>query len=193
AFVLGVWLGTSNVALVAFAQEHGSPGFGGVLIGLTVLSGSVCGLTYGGITWKVDVVQRLLWIGLVLGLGSLPLLAAHSLWLMAPLALVAGMAISPMLITLYSMLGNLVPKSSITEGFAWFASVITFGISACAWSRRRFVRAMPRVGRAASSAARSAARAASRSASTTSETSPHVCASAAVSRRPDVSHSSARA
>ena len=129
-FVLGVWLGTSNVALVAFAQEHGSPGFGGVLIGLTVLSGSVCGLTYGGITWKVDVVQRLLWIGLVLGLGSLPLLVAHSLWLMAPLALVAGMAISPMLITLYSMLGNLVPKSSITEGFAWFASVITFGISA---------------------------------------------------------------
>jgi MFS family permease len=129
-FVLGVWLGASQVALVAFAHEHGRPGFGGVLIGLTVLSGSVCGLTYGGITWKVDAVQRLLWIGLVLGLGSLPLLLAHSLWLMAPLALVAGIAISPMLITLYSMLSNLVPKSSITEGFAWFASVITFGISA---------------------------------------------------------------
>jgi MFS family permease len=49
---------------------------------------------------------------------------------MALFALVAGMGISPMLITLYSMLSNLVPKSSITEGFAWFASVITFGISA---------------------------------------------------------------
>jgi MFS family permease len=40
------------------------------------------------------------------------------------------MGISPMLITLYSMLSNLVPKSSITEGFAWFASVITLGSSA---------------------------------------------------------------
>src|SRR5436853_7251051 len=34
-FVLGVWLGTSTVALVAFAHEHHHPGFGGVLIGLT--------------------------------------------------------------------------------------------------------------------------------------------------------------
>jgi MFS family permease len=128
-FVLGVWLGASNVALVAFAQEHGDPGFGGVLIGLTVFSGSVCGLTYGGITWKADLVQRLLWIALLLGLGSLPLLLANSLWLMALFALVAGMAITPMLVTMYSMLSNLVPKSSITEGFAWFASVITFGLS----------------------------------------------------------------
>ena len=128
-FVLGVWLGASNVAFVAFAQEHGSPGFGGVLIGLTVFSGSVAGLTYGGITWRTDLVQRLVWIALLLGLGTLPLLLAHSLWLMALFALVAGMAITPMLVTMYSLLSNLVPSSSITEGFAWFASVITFGSS----------------------------------------------------------------
>jgi MFS family permease len=128
-FVLGVWLGASTVALVAFAQEHGNRGFGGVLIGLTVLSGSVAGLTYGGITWKAGLVQRLLWIAVLLALGTFPLLLADSLWLMALLALVAGMAINPMLVTMYSLLSNLVPASSITEGFAWFASIITFGLS----------------------------------------------------------------
>lgn len=128
-FVLGVWLGASNVALVAFAQEHGHPGFGGVLIGLTVFAGSVAGLTYGGIAWKAGLVQRLLWIALLLGVGTFPLLLAHSLWLMALFALVAGVAITPMLVTMYSLLSNLVPRTSITEGFAWFASVITLGSS----------------------------------------------------------------
>ena len=51
----------------------------------------------------------------------------------------------------------------------------------------------PRVGIAASCAASSAARAARSSPSTTSETSPHACASAAESFRPEVIHSNARA
>jgi MFS family permease len=48
---------------------------------------------------------------------------------MALFALVAGVAITPMLVTMYSLLSNLVPRTSITEGFAWFASVITLGSS----------------------------------------------------------------
>lgn len=129
-FILGVWLGASNIALVAFAREHHDPGFGGVLIGLTVLAGSVAGLAYGGTTWRISLVQRLQWIAVVLGVSTAPLLLANSLWLMAPLALLAGVAITPMLVTMYSLLSNLVPKTSVTEGFAWFASVITLGISA---------------------------------------------------------------
>ena len=128
-FVLGVWFGTSNVALVAFADENGNPGFGGVLIGLTVFAGSVAALVYGGITWKARLVRRLLWITLLLAVGTLPVLLASSLWLMAVLALVAGTATTPMLVTMYSLLSNVVPRSSITEGFAWFASVITLGSS----------------------------------------------------------------
>ncbi len=129
-FALGMWLGTSNIALVAFAREHHDPAFGGVLIGLTVFAGSVAGLAYGGTTWRIGLVRRLQWIAVVLGVGTAPLLLANSLWLMAPLALLAGVAITPMLITMYSLLSNLVPKTSVTEGFAWFASVITLGSSA---------------------------------------------------------------
>ena len=129
-FILGAWLGSSNVAMVAFAGEHGRPGAAGVLIGLMVLAGSVAGLLYGGANWRVPLVHRLLATAVVLGAGSLPLLLAGSLWLMGVLALVAGVAITPMLISLYSLLSNLVHKSSVTEGFAWIASLITVGASA---------------------------------------------------------------
>src|SRR5438093_2912415 len=53
--------------------------------------------------------------------------------------------------------------------------------------------AIPSVGRAAHSAASSDVRSARRESSTTSETRPHTCASAAARRRPDASHSKARA
>ena len=52
---------------------------------------------------------------------------------------------------------------------------------------------IPRVGSAASCAASSAARFARASAGTTSDTSPHSCASSALSLRPLQSHSNARA
>lgn len=128
-FVLGAWLGSSNVAMVAFAREQGNPSMGGVLIGLMVLAGSVAGLFYGGITWTTTVVLRLLVITVILGAGSLPLLLADSLWQMALLALVAGVAITPMLVSMYSVLTNLVVKTAITEGFAWIACWITIGSS----------------------------------------------------------------
>jgi MFS family permease len=129
-FILGAWLGTSNVSMVAFAEEHGVPGFGGVLIGLMVFAGSVTGLIYGGVTWRLGLVPRLLATAAILAAGTLPLVLANSLWLMSVLALVAGLAITPMLITIYSLLTNLVPKTSVTEGFAWVASSITVGSSA---------------------------------------------------------------
>lgn len=128
--ILGAWLGSSNVSMIAFAEEQGNPGVGGVLIGLMILAGSVAGLLYGGTTWQVGLVPRLLGTAVVLGVGSLPLLLADSLWLMGLLALVAGIAITPMLVTMYSLLGNLVHKTSVTEGFAWIASSITVGSSA---------------------------------------------------------------
>jgi predicted MFS family arabinose efflux permease len=102
---------------------------GGVLIGLTVLSGSVAGLVYGGIRWRSSLVRRLFATGLVLGLGSLPLLVARSFAGIMPFTLTAGIAITPMLVTMYSLLSRLVAKTSVTEGFAWIASSITVGSS----------------------------------------------------------------
>lgn len=128
--MLGMWFGASNVALVAFADEQGDPSLGGVLIGLTIFGGMVAGLLYGGITWKKPLVWRLKVTGTMLGLGSIPLIFAPTFWWMVPFAVIAGLAITPTLIGLYSVLSNVVSKSAVTEGFAWIASSIAVGSSA---------------------------------------------------------------
>ncbi|TDB78458.1 MFS transporter [Micromonospora sp. KC723] len=127
---LGAWLGASNVALVAFADEQGNRSLGGILIGLTILGGMIAGLVYGGITWNIPLVRRLLGTAVLLGVGTLPLIFAASFWWMVPFAVIAGLAITPTLIGIYSVLSNVVPKSSVTEGFAWIASSIAVGSSA---------------------------------------------------------------
>lgn len=126
---LGTWFGTSNVALVAFADEQGDRSFGGVLIGLTILGGMIAGLVYGGVSWRIPLFRRLLGTAVLLGLGTIPLVFVGSFWSMGPLAVIAGLAITPTLIGIYSVLSNVVPKSAITEGFAWIASSIAVGSS----------------------------------------------------------------
>ncbi|GLW30805.1 MFS transporter [Actinoplanes regularis] len=127
---LGAWFGSSNVSLVAFADEEGNRSVGGILIGLTILGGMIAGLLYGGIAWKLPLIRRLLITSAVLGVGTVPLIFVDSLWVMAPFATVAGLAITPTLIGLYSVLSNVVPRSAVTEGFAWIASSIAVGTSA---------------------------------------------------------------
>jgi MFS family permease len=126
---LGAWLGASNVSMVAFAAEHNAAGMGGVLIGLMVLGGMVAGLIYGARSWRTDVVRRLLATTVILGVGSVPLLFANSLGWMALLAVVAGVGITPTLISIYSLLETLVSKMAVTEGFSWIACSITVGAS----------------------------------------------------------------
>lgn len=126
---LGCWLGASNVSLVAFADEQGNRSLGGILIGLTILGGMVAGLLYGGITWKAPLVRRLTGTATLLGVGTVPLVFAGSFWWMVPFAVIAGLAITPTLIGIYSVLSNVVPRSAITEGFAWIASSIAVGSS----------------------------------------------------------------
>jgi MFS family permease len=94
-----------------------------------VLGGMVAGLIYGARSWRTDVVRRLLATTVILGVGSVPLLFANSLGWMALLAVVAGVGITPTLISIYSLLETLVSKMAVTEGFSWIACSITVGAS----------------------------------------------------------------
>ena len=53
----------------------------------------------------------------------------HSPTLLAVLAFVAGLVVSPTLITLFQLTEALVPTERLTEGLSWATTGITFGIS----------------------------------------------------------------
>ncbi len=129
AFV-GVVFGSIEVTMVAFAGERGARSSAGWLLAL-VAGGSACaGLVYGARTWSTPLPRRYVRSLLVLALGCVPLLLAPSVPVMAPAALLAGIAVSPTLIASFGLVDLLVPAASRTEGFTWLTSGLGLGVAA---------------------------------------------------------------
>ena len=126
---VGVLFGTVEVSMVAFAEERGSGAGGGLLLALVAGGSAAAGLAYGVVHWKAPLHRRFL-LGLVgLAVGLVPMLFAPSVALMAPAALLAGVAISPSLIGAFGLVDPLVPPAARTEGFSWLNSGLGVGVA----------------------------------------------------------------
>jgi predicted MFS family arabinose efflux permease len=77
-----------------------------------------------------DAARWLAFLLAALGLGDLALVPVSAPLALAPLLLVAGAAIAPLLGTAYSILGRVTPSSGQTEAFAWLTTAMSVGISA---------------------------------------------------------------
>ncbi len=127
---VGVLFGTVEVSMVAFAQERGSSAGGGLLLALVAGGSTVAGLVYGAVHWKAPLHRRFQLSLVGLAIGLLPLLLAPDVALMAPAALLAGVAVSPSLIGSFGLVDSLVPISVRTEGFSWLNSGLGIGVAA---------------------------------------------------------------
>jgi MFS family permease len=126
---VGVLFGTVEVSMVAFAEQRGSASGGGLLLALVAGGSAAAGLLYGTLHWRASPRRRLLLGTLFLALGLVPLLFAPSVAWMAPAALLAGFAISPVLIVAFGLVEDLVPPAARTEGFSWLNSGLGIGVA----------------------------------------------------------------
>lgn len=127
--VTGVFFGSFDVALIAFTKEHGAIGSVGVLLA-SLAVGSLCaGVAFGAVTWQVRPERRLLFATLGLAVGATGLVFADSVPVVAALAVVAGLAVSPIFISASSLVQVMVPGRSLTEGFAWLSSSVMLGVA----------------------------------------------------------------
>ena len=127
---VGVLFGTVEVSMVAFAEQRGSAAGGGLLLALVAGGSAAAGLLYGTLHWRASARRRLLLGTLFLALGLVPLLLAPSVVWMAPAALLAGFAVSPVLIVTFALVEDLVPPAARTEGFSWLNSGLGIGVAA---------------------------------------------------------------
>jgi MFS family permease len=128
-FALGGLFGTLDVAMVGFADDHGGRGYAGLLLACVALGSLVAGLAYGIREWRWDLRRRFL-LGLLALTGSTVVLAAApGVAVMAPVAVLAGMAIAPTLVASMGLVEALVPAGALTEGFAWVGTAIGFGLA----------------------------------------------------------------
>ncbi|WP_051835651.1 MFS transporter [Streptomyces sp. NRRL S-481] len=126
---MGFLFGAVDVTMIAFAQERSAPGLGGVLLALIAVGSLVAGAVYGAVNWRVPQVRLLAVTTCVLTLSAVPLAFADSLPVMAVLAVVAGVAVSPALIAGSTLLESVAPKGALSEAFSWLNSCGALGIA----------------------------------------------------------------
>jgi MFS family permease len=66
--------------------------------------------------------------------GTLPLVFAPSVALMAPAAALAGVAIAPTLIAGFTLVQKLMPSGALTEGLNWTITALGVGAAVGAWT-----------------------------------------------------------
>ncbi len=126
---VGSILGTLEIALVAFADEAGALSLSGVLIAGLALGSMASGIGWGAVDWQHPLRHRLLVVLLLLTVLSLPLVFVTNVWLMIPFVVVAGVAVSPSLISSFTLAELIVPRTAVTEAFTWIGTALGLGVA----------------------------------------------------------------
>jgi MFS family permease len=126
---MGMIFGSVEVTTVAFAEELGSKGLSGVVLAVFALGSMVAGLAYGARHFTSPASRRFV-IGMAaFGPGVSLVLLADSLWMLATVMFVAGMAIAPTVITGNGLVQDMVGKHQLTEALTWVGTSIGIGAS----------------------------------------------------------------
>jgi MFS family permease len=126
---VGAILGTLEIALVAFADEVDAMSLSGVLIAGLAVGSMASGIGWGTVHWQAPLNRRLAVVLPVLALLIVPLLLIESVWVMVPFVVLAGISLSPSLISSFTLAELLVPKSATTEAFTWIGTALGLGVA----------------------------------------------------------------
>jgi predicted MFS family arabinose efflux permease len=124
----GATFGVIEVAVPAACQAAGSKGATGPLLAIWGL-GSMLGGLLAARAAPADAARWIVLLLAALGIGDLALVPVSALSGLAPLLLVAGAAIAPLLGIAYSVVERVTPGGGQTEAFAWLTTAIGVGIA----------------------------------------------------------------
>jgi len=126
---VGAILGTLEIALVGFADQLGAKSMSGVLIAALAVGSMASGIGWGTVRWEVPLRRRLAGVLVLLTLCSIPLLMVDDVSVMVPFVALAGVAVSPSLISSFTLAELLVPRAVVTEAFTWIGTAIGLGVA----------------------------------------------------------------
>ncbi|WP_097182720.1 MFS transporter [Blastococcus haudaquaticus] len=126
---VGAILGCLEIALVAFADQEGAKSLSGVLIAGLAVGSMASGIGWGTVHWRFPLRHRLAAVLVLMTVCSLPLLVVTDVWVMVPFVVLAGVAVSPSLISSFTLAELLVPRSAVTEAFTWIGTALGLGVA----------------------------------------------------------------
>ncbi|WP_440064349.1 MFS transporter [Streptosporangium sp. OZ121] len=134
---MGAVFGSVDLITVAFAEERGAKAAAGLLLASFAGGSLVSGLWYGARRWSIPLSSRFVRSLAVFAAGLTPIMLIGDIRLMAGALFLAGLAISPTIITGYSLTEQLVPAGLLTEGMSWISTSVGFGVAIGAWAGGR--------------------------------------------------------
>jgi predicted MFS family arabinose efflux permease len=129
---LGLFFGSMQLSVTAFAVEHAVPQLGGVLYSVMSLASLLGGLFYGARRWKFPPERLLLGIAGYLAVATAVLTVADTVWSLAALLIIVGVAIAPMMVLSSVLTERKMESWMLTQAFTWMNSASSAGIAAAA-------------------------------------------------------------
>lgn len=127
---VGIFFGTMQVSVTAFAVGRGTASLAGPLYSVTSLVSIVVGVLYGARTWRTPAPTQLVVVLGSLCVLSLPLLVADE-----PVALAVALALPGAALAPYMVLSSVIAEARVepavlTQAFTWLNSGSAAGIAA---------------------------------------------------------------
>ena len=130
AFLLiGAMFSAIDLSTVAFAAELGHRPVAGLILGTYALGSAAGGLWYGSRHWKAPLGRRFTITAALTVVGVSSFWAMPGLLALDAVGFMAGLAISPTLMTGYAILERQAPPHRTTEAMAWLSSTISVGVA----------------------------------------------------------------
>lgn len=130
AFVaMGVAFGAVEVSTVAFADERDQITGAGAVLAAFAAGSMVAGIAFGGLATGGPTRRRFVVGQAALALALVPLVLVGSLPALALVLAVAGLAISPTLITGFGLAESSSPRPRVTEALAWVNTALGIGVA----------------------------------------------------------------
>ena len=128
ATAVGVGFGSVELAMPAFAEEHGARELGGLALA-SFSGGSLAGGLVAGMRPPRSVLRRFLGGAFLLTIALLSLQLAVSIPTLCVFAFVAGLPIAPTIGALYALIDRSARSGTAAEAFAWFGTAVSIGIA----------------------------------------------------------------
>jgi predicted MFS family arabinose efflux permease len=126
---IGGVFGTFEVAVVAFTEQAGHAGSAGIVLGLWAAGSMAGGLFFGSRRWRRPLADLVVVLTGVLSVVMLAAPFVRTIPGLAVTATIAGAAVAPTLIAMFSLSERLVPPHLLTEGLTWTNSGLVVGFA----------------------------------------------------------------
>ncbi|MFJ8864264.1 MFS transporter [Streptomyces sp. NPDC102473] len=136
---LGVFFGSMQVSVTAFADAHHAATAAGFLYGLMSAASLLTGLAYGRLRRHTTSAAHLPVILALLACSSLLPLLAGSPWQLGLALLLTGAGVAPCVIVSSALVESVMDRSVLTQAFTWTNSASAAGIAVSAAAVGRLV------------------------------------------------------